>query len=363
MQDSIFYNLTINGMDNEIGDQLHQFYSNKDVLVTGGASFIGSHLVDLLLSLGAKVKVIDDFSSGQMENLMNQNNVTLHRGDLAERQTAFAEVEGHVVFHLAAVHGGRGFIETFKQDMLVNLAIDNNVFSAAKKAGTSRIVQASSACAYPINLQSNEASRNLLSEDLASMVSPETSFADGVYGWTKLIGEYQLENFCDEGVTGRSARIFTAYGERENESHAAIALIAKALLKPDRFPIWGNGEQTRNFTHVSDTVLGLLLLGCQESDLDFDVFNIGTSVHIKVIDFVREIFKQLNWEPKEFDLQLNRPTGVASRASDNSKMIAEFGWEPRLPMELGLARTISWYKDLPGKAQTWEELEAKLNSR
>ena len=363
MQESIFYNLTFNGMDNEIGDQLHQFYSKKDVLVTGGASFIGSHLVELLLKLGAKVKVIDDFSSGAIENLKNTKNVTITRGDLAERQTAFAEVEGHVVFHLAAVHGGRGFIETFKQDMLVNLAIDNNVFSAAKKAGTSRIVHASSACAYPINLQLDEASRNLLSEDLASMNSPETSFADGVYGWTKLLGEYQLENFCDEGMTGRSARIFTAYGERENESHAAIALIAKALLKPNVFPIWGNGEQTRNFTHVSDTALGLLLLGCQQSNLDFDVFNIGTSAHIKVIDFVQEIFKQLNWKPKETNLQLNRPTGVASRASDNSKMIAEFRWEPRLPIELGLARTIMWYRDLPSRPQTWEELESKLNSR
>ena len=359
----IFYNLIFNGTDNEIGDQLHQFYSKKDVLVTGGASFIGSHLVESLLRLGAKVKIIDDFTSGQLENLKDVKNVTVNHGDLAERQTAFAEVEGHVVFHLAAVHGGRGFIETFKQDMLVNFAIDNNVFSAAKKAGTSRIVHASSACAYPINLQSNEESRNLLSEDLASMNSPETSFADGVYGWTKLLGEYQLENFCDGKMTGRSARIFTAYGERENESHAAIALIAKALLKPNVFPIWGNGEQTRNFTHVSDTVLGLLLLGCQQSNRDFDVFNIGTSAHIKVIDFVKEIFKQLNWEPKGFDLQINRPTGVASRASDNSKMLAEFRWEPRLPIALGLERTIMWYRDLPSRAQTWEELESKLNSR
>ena len=77
MQESIFYNLTFNGMDNEIGDQLHQFYSKKDVLVTGGASFIGSHLVELLLKLGAKVKVIDDFSSGAIENLKNTKNVHL----------------------------------------------------------------------------------------------------------------------------------------------------------------------------------------------------------------------------------------------------------------------------------------------
>ena len=81
-------------------------------------------------------------------------------------------------------------------------------------------------------------------------------------------------------------------GERENESHAAIALIAKGLLKMDPFPIWGTGEQTRNFTYVADTVIGLLFLGADSRDLSFDAVNIGTSKHNTVLEFIEEIFSK-----------------------------------------------------------------------
>ena len=268
-----------------------------------------------------------------------------------------------IVFHLAAIHGGRGFIETYKQDMFVNLVLDNNVFSSASRNGAKMIVHASSACAYPITLQEHQEDRHLLQEDEASMDRPETSFADGVYGWTKLIGEYQLQNHCTQFTKGRAARIFTAYGEKENESHAAIALIAKCLFRADPFPIWGNGQQTRNFTYVADTALGLILLGSDQSGLEFDVFNIGTSTHIKVIDFVEEIFRQINWRPTLIDYQLDRPTGVASRASNNEKIQEAFGWEPSLGISLGIQRTIQWYSQLENKPQSLAELEKILASR
>jgi UDP-glucose 4-epimerase len=225
-------------------------------------------------------------------------------------------------------------------------------------------VHASSACAYPIDLQSSDKDLRFLKENQASMEFSETSFADGVYGWTKLIGEYQLENHCNNSsMQGRSARIFTAYGERENESHAAIALIAKSLLKADPFPIWGNGEQTRNFTYVVDTAIGLVLLGSDARTIDFDVFNIGTSEHVKVIDFVREIFTQSNWTPSLIDFQLDKPVGVASRASDNSKISQVFGWAPRIGISEGLGRTIEWYSNLEARPKTLQLLEEKLNAR
>jgi UDP-glucose 4-epimerase len=196
------------------------------------------------------------------------------------------------------------------------------------------------------------------------MEKPELSNADGVYGWTKLIGEYQLQNHCSSNaMRGRSARIFTAYGERENESHAAIALIAKVLLKADPYPIWGNGQQTRNFTHVADTALGLLFLGADVSEPIFDVFNIGTSEHIKVIDFVQEIFNQTNWLPAQIDFQLDKPTGVASRASDNEKIFSRFGWEPNIGIGEGLSRTIYWYDSLLNRPKNLVELEKRLSSR
>jgi nucleoside-diphosphate-sugar epimerase len=346
-------------------DKLSSAYTGKNVIVTGGASFIGSNLVDLLISLGANVKVLDDLSSGVMSNLGQIDKIEFFECDLRSRETTFEMFNGgEIIFHLAAVHGGRGFIETYKQEMLVNLAIDNNVFSAGVRHKVKMMVHASSACAYPITLQEDEKDRHLLEEHEASMDAPETSFADGVYGWTKLIGEYQLQNHVSsKGMRGRSARIFTAYGERENESHAAIALIAKALLGADPYPIWGNGEQTRNFTHVADTALGLLFLGSDKSDRAFDVFNIGTSDHVKVIDFVQEIFKQLNWNPNEIDFQLDKPTGVASRASNNKKIRDAFGWEPSIGIDVGIQRTLAWYESLPSRPKNLAELEERLSAR
>lgn len=340
-------------------------FNGKLVAVTGGASFIGSNLVDLLLKFGAEVTVIDDLSSGRLENLSGGGRLEVILGDLRNRDFAEEALKNiDTVFHLAAVHGGRGFIETYKQEMLVNLVIDNNVFSSGIKNGVHMMVHASSACAYPITLQEDEADRHLLEEFEASMDSAETSFADGVYGWTKLIGEYQLQNHVSvNGMRGRSARIFTAYGERENESHAAIALIAKALLGADPYPIWGNGEQTRNFTHVADTALGLLFLGSDNSAVPFDVYNIGTSNHIKVIDFVQEIFKQLKWKPNQIDFQLDKPTGVASRASNNKKIREVFGWEPSIGIDVGIHRTISWYKSLAIRPKNLAELEEILSAR
>ena len=347
-------------------DFLTDFYAKRRVVVTGGASFIGSHLVEALVKMGSRVLVVDDFSSGKSLNLEYvRAKIEVHEGDLRSSAVAQKVVESaDLVFHLAAVHGGRGFIESFQREMLDNLTIDGNVFSASNRAGVKMIVHASSACAYPTDLQNSEELRLLLREDQASMVGAERlAHADGVYGWTKLIGEYQLMTWCDELTRGRSARIFTAYGERENESHAAIALISKALLKIDPFPIWGSGNQTRNFTYVGDTVAGLLLLGADTRPNVFDVVNIGTDTHVPVIDFVECIFQTINWQPKSFDFQLVKPVGVASRASDNSKIQSLFAWCPKVSINHGLSRTITWYSSLDGRPRTATELESLLVAR
>jgi UDP-glucose 4-epimerase len=246
-----------------------------------------------------------------------------------------------------------------------NFALDFNVFTASAKAGVSRIVHASSACAYPVGNQSSTTDLQLLKESLAGFDRPEKSDPDGAYGWVKLMGEYQLERICETSSksSGASARIFTAYGERENESHAAIALIAKSLFQMDPYPVWGSGQQTRNFTYVADTVTGLLLLGMDDDGNRFDVFNVGTSNHVTVMGFIEEVNKQLGWSPRKFDLQLDKPMGVASRASDNSKMMSRFSWAPSISIEDGIRRTLQWYENLESRPSTVAELEAKLNAR
>ncbi len=345
---------------------LSPIYRGKSVLVTGGASFIGSHLVDALLSMDCKVLVIDDFSSGKRENLAtahrNLEIIELDLFDAVNLEPMFTGID--FVFHLAAIHGGRGFIEKYPEKMMKNLGIDTKVFQAAVSSGVNCIVHASSACAYPVGQQSVIGALNTLSERDSGSMENEGAFPDGAYGWTKLIGEYQLNQMTLRTKTkGRSARIFTAYGERENESHAAIALISRGLLHLDPFTIWGNGLQTRNFTYVTDTVTGLLLAGVDVSNDQFAILNIGTSNHITINEFIETIFKIIEWEPKEIFRDLSKPQGVASRAADNELIKSKFDWEPSVSIQEGLERTIKWYSSLETRPKTFEELEKLLESR
>lgn len=341
-------------------------YKNKRVLVTGGGSFIGSKLVEMLYRDGALVTIVDDFSSGRMENLLGIN-IEIVKVDIRDHEkfiNSFGKYD--VVFHLAAIHGGRGYIETHQKSLLDNLLIDSHVYRKAIKNEVEMIVHASSACVYPTKLQDSYDFTELhyLSEDSASMGLGKEASPDGVYGWTKLIGEFQLENLIAGGSTrGRSARIFTAFGERENLSHAAIALMAKSLLQIDPFPVWGNGQQTRNFTYVEDTAIGLMLLGLDSRPVKFDTLNIGSNQHISVMEFINYIHNILNWKPNSFDFQLDKPVGVASRSSNNSKIQSIFGWEPNFDIEMAIEKTIKWLLNSDRMPKDINELNSSLFQR
>lgn len=346
-------------------DRIENSYRDRTVLVTGGASFIGSHLVDRLQEAGAEVYVIDDFSSGRREHIATLPDDRIIELDLVNRELTLERFPScDYAFHLAAVHGGRGFIDTYPDQVLVNLAIDNNVYTAAARVGCGHVIHASSACVYPTTLQADASSRHLLAENEAGFLIPGQAFADGAYGWAKLMGEYQAWQFALQSrFRASSARIFTAYGERENESHAAIALIAKALLRVDPYPIWGDGTQTRNFTYVADTVRGLLLLGTREDEEPFRAVNVGSSRHHTVKEFIETVFEQLDWIPGDLELQTWRPVGVASRASDNTLIRGLFDWEPETPLSDGIAATLEWYSGRTDRPSTAEELEELLLAR
>jgi UDP-glucose 4-epimerase len=319
-------------------------YANRSALITGGASFIGSHLAELLVDAGAVVSVADDFSSGRLENLAAvQSRVKVLKGDL--RELEFAKIacnDQDIIFHLAASHGGRGYIDTHPVECTNNMLLDHTVFAAATGASAAKIVFASSACVYPKNLQSDKDSRLLLREADANFEEPGKAFADGEYGWAKLMGELQLRAFCKQfGVSGIVCRIFTAYGERENESHAVIALIAKTAARLDPFPIWGDGLQTRNFTYVQDVVTGMALAGATLNSLD--VVNIGTDLHYTIFDLLHEIFRCMQWEPRKIQKQLDMPVGVNSRAADVTKCRERLSWVPTHSLAEGVRRTVDWY--------------------
>jgi nucleoside-diphosphate-sugar epimerase len=340
-------------------------FRDRSVLVTGGASFIGSHLVERLVEYGADVAVADDFSSGKREYLAALGDDRIVELDLADRTATLAELPPcELVFHLAAVHGGRGFIEGFPDRILVNLAIDNNVYGACRLAGARRVVYASSACVYPTVLQAAAEDCPMLAEHQAGFERPGDAFAEGAYGWCKLMGEFQLEQIArSAGLTGAAARIFSAYGERENETHAVIALIAKALLRLDPFPVWGTGAQVRNFTYVDDTVTGLLLLGALEDTVPFRAVNVGSSSYCTIVELLDLLFELVGWRPEEVESEPERAVGVASRASDNRLVRSLFGWEPTTSLEDGLRRTLTWYTARQDRPPSREKLEPLLLAR
>ena len=242
------------------------FWNETNVLVTGGASFIGSHLVDKLVSLGSKVTVVDNLSSGTLENLdQSKEKITFLNQDLEYiSKSALDDIfkDQEIVFHLAAVHGGRGYITTHPADVSSNYSIDHHIFEGCNDSNVQNLVFASTACVYPTKLQDTIGSDYKLKETDADPTNLDTFMsADIEYGWEKLMSEMQLNAFKKQyGLKGCPVRFVTAYGPRENETHAIIALIYKALAKMDPYQIWGDGNQERDFLHVFDIFNALELI-------------------------------------------------------------------------------------------------------
>jgi nucleoside-diphosphate-sugar epimerase len=316
-------------------------WKHQRVLVTGGASFIGSHLVDALVTQGAQVRVVDNLGSGKLANLREHvaaGNIDFLQEDLLSPGTAQSLMKGiHTVFHLAADHGGRGYVDLHQAACASNLALDGVVFGAARNADVEKIVYASSGCVYPNYIQTNPDEILYLKEE---MVGPPYD-ADNLYGWAKLMAEMTLKAYYkDYGMKAVSCRYFTVYGERGIENHAVIAMIARAFIGQNPFEVWGNGEQIRNWTHVSDIVSGTILAAERISDAT--AINIGTMERTRVVDAVQEVLRYTGHKA-EIRLRPEMPTGPLNRVADNSLAKKLLAWEPHVKFMDGLHRTIDWY--------------------
>ena len=204
------------------------FWTGKLVLVTGGASFIGSTLTDQLLARGAKVRVVDDLTSGHLDSLkepMARGAVEFIKADLREPGVTRSAMQGvDTVFHLAADHGGRGYVDLHQAGPASNFFLDGIVFWEAVRAKAKKVVFASSGCVYPNFMQSDVKKELFLTEDLTK--GPND--ADNTYGWAKLMAEFTLSAYHKEhGLGAASCRYFTVYGPRGVENHAVIAMIAR----------------------------------------------------------------------------------------------------------------------------------------
>jgi len=317
-------------------------WTDKKVLVTGGASFIGSHLIDLLLEKGRpSIRVVDDLSSGRLENIQSHidaGKVGFHKADLLAPGVAQEMIKGiDVVFHLAAIHGGRGYVNLHQAACAQNLAMDGLLIKAAYEAGVGKFVFASSGCVYPNFIQQDVNKEIYLTED---MVGPPYD-ADNMYGWAKLMTEMTLRAYYkDWGLKSVSCRFFTVYGERGLENHAVMAMIARAFIGQNPFEVWGDGTQIRNWTYVGDIVQGMVR--ATEVIEDGTAVNLGTEERTRVIDAVREVLRYTGHQA-EIKLMPHMPTGPLNRVASNKLARELLGWEPQVKFIDGLHRTIDWY--------------------
>src|ERR1700720_3566400 len=315
-------------------------WTDKLVLITGGSSFIGSALADQLIERGAKVRVVDDLTSGHLGNIAGHiatGNIEFIRADLREPGIARAAMQGiHTVFHLAADHGGRGYVDLHQAGPASNFFLDGLVFAEALKAKVKKVVFASSGCVYPNFLQSDTKKELYLTEDLTKGAND----ADNTYGWAKLMGEFTLQAYAKEGkLKAASCRYFTVYGPRGVENHAVIAMIARAFIGQNPFEVWGDGTQIRNWTYIDDIVAGTILAG--EKIDDGTPVNLGTMERVRVLEAVKMVF-DLTGHKAEIKLRPDMPTGPLNRVADNSRAKKLLGWGPQVPFRDGLKRTVEW---------------------
>jgi nucleoside-diphosphate-sugar epimerase len=337
------------------------FWSGRSVLITGGTSFIGSSIADRLIERGAKVRVVDDLSSGRLENIrghLASGKIEFLQADLREPGVARAAMQGvDTVFHLAADHGGRGYVDLHQAGPASNFFLDGLVFAEALKARVRKVVFASSGCVYPNFLQSDTSKEIYLTEDLTK--GPND--ADNMYGWAKLMAEFTLQAYVHEtGLKAASCRYFTVYGPRGVENHAVIAMIARGFVKQDPFEVWGDGTQIRNWTYIDDIADGTILAG--EKIDDGTAVNLGTMERVRVIDAVNMVCELSGYKP-QIKLRPDMPTGPMNRVADNSLGKKLLGWEPKVKFRDGLKRTLDWYFSTKDRQHTAKVLNHQLTER
>lgn len=347
---------------------MNDFYGDKCIVVTGGASFIGSHLVDALMKCNPEeLMVVDDLSSGEYDNIkphIDKENFLFIQEDLLKDMNLygpnFDQVD--ILFHLAADHGGRGYIDSHPANCCRNMELDSRVFNEAAHIKVERVCFASSACIYPTTLQEDENADCMLKESDCDFDAGTPLLPDKEYGFAKLAGEINLKAHVKQGnFKGVSCRFATAYGPRENETHAVIALIAKAFIEMDPYPIWGDGKQDRNFTYVSDIVKGLM--GACANITDGSAINIGSDSRTTIIALCEHIFDIIGWHPERYDFQLDKPVGVRTRCSSCDMIQEKLGFVPSVDIGRGLQDTIEWYLSVRDKDFVKENLERLLNER
>jgi UDP-glucose 4-epimerase len=310
-------------------------------LVTGGAGFIGSHLVEGLAAAGRRVRVLDDFSTGLRDNLAGVRPAPeVVGGDVADPAAVGRAMEGvGVVFHLAALASVQRSVEAPADTHRACATGTLTVLDAARRAGARRVVYAASSSAYGVP------ERDVQTE--ADPVRPLSPYAAA-----KLAGELYAESFAATyGLETVRLRFFNIFGPRQRADSpysGVIALFTAALTAGKTPTVFGDGLQSRDFTYVTDVVQALTRAAAAPG-VSGQVYNVGTGRSVNLLELVEALNRLLGTRvtpqhapPRAGDVRHSR--------ADISRARQELGYEPAVPFEQGLAETLRWYRQhIPGK--------------
>ena len=310
---------------------------SETYLVTGGAGFIGSHIVETLVRTGHTVRVIDNFATGKPENIAHlRDQIDFYELDITDRSALDAPMAGvDYVLHQAAIPSVPRSVDDplGTHDANVNGTI--NVLDAARQAGVQRVVYAASSSAY------GEIQGEYKSEDMKPQpLSP--------YAAAKLAGEYYCQAFYHVyGLETVALRYFNVFGPRQDPTSqyaAVIPLFVTAMLD-DRPPtVFGDGEQSRDFTYIDNVVHGNLLACKAPAAAAGEVINLACGDRTSLLELIAAINDILGTDIQPVHTD-PRPGDIRHSRADISKARRLLGFEPQVSFREGLERTIAWFRN------------------
>lgn len=330
-------------LPSDIVARLRPFYEGRRVCITGGAGFIGGHLADALLALGASITIIDDLSNADASHIAELMELDaerirfLHASILDDEALVEATDGARSIFHLAALGSVPKSIEAPQRTWSVNATGTVRVLEAARRGRAERVIFSASSSAY-----GDDPTLPKVETALPRPISP--------YAVSKLAGEGLMYAWARSyAVSTVSLRYFNIFGPRQSADSAyaaVIAAFAKRLLNHEAPVIFGDGGHSRDFTFVSNAVLANLLAGASPKPLAGEVVNIGTGTRIDLLELARTMAELCSAPHLAPVHEPDRAGDVRHSQADLSRARELLGYQPVTTLRDGLEETVAWYREL-----------------